>query len=199
MLLHNWRLVYSSQLEGTSMTVNEPTGLSICLPKRSAKASTEHSMRSSANWCCSWWPIYLANLLSHKATGKFIPLQTCPLFLSIHFSFLECVRCVLSYDRGEPAVNYRWTGWVWEITGWSSRLQENCRSYYRNLWNIPQFHERRRRMWTCNRLDLQTLGSRSIMSKNLPVHWCSVLKSEALIWVSLWRVGSNSQDVDPRI
>ena len=32
-------------------------------------------------------------------------------------------------DRGEPAVSYKWTGWVWEITGWSSRLQENYRSF----------------------------------------------------------------------
>jgi hypothetical protein len=32
------------------------------------------------------------------------------------------------YDRGEPAVSYRWTGWVWELTGWSSRLQENYQS-----------------------------------------------------------------------
>jgi hypothetical protein len=23
------------------------------------------------------------------------------------------------------AISYRWIGWVWEITGWSSRLQEN--------------------------------------------------------------------------
>ena len=31
-------------------------------------------------------------------------------------------------DRGEPAVSYNWTGWVWEIAGWSnSRLQENYR------------------------------------------------------------------------
>ena len=29
-----------------------------------------------------------------------------------------------SYDGGEPAVSYKWTGWVWGITGWSSsRLQ----------------------------------------------------------------------------
>ena len=34
-----------------------------------------------------------------------------------------------NYDRGEPAVSYKWTGWVWEITGWSSRLQENYRSF----------------------------------------------------------------------
>ena len=37
------------------------------------------------------------------------------------------------YDRGEPAVSYKWTGWVWEITGWNSRLQENYRSFHRNL------------------------------------------------------------------
>jgi hypothetical protein len=31
--------------------------------------------------------------------------------------------------REEPAVSYRWTtGRDWEITGWSSRLQENHRS-----------------------------------------------------------------------
>ena len=28
--------------------------------------------------------------------------------------------------REEPVVSCRWTGWVWEITGWSWRLQENC-------------------------------------------------------------------------
>ena len=28
-------------------------------------------------------------------------------------------------DRGEPAVSYKWTGWVWETTGKSWRLQEN--------------------------------------------------------------------------
>ena len=30
-------------------------------------------------------------------------------------------------DRREPAVSYRWTGWVWEITGWSWGLQESYR------------------------------------------------------------------------
>ena len=30
----------------------------------------------------------------------------------------------LNYDQREPAVSYRWTSWIWEITGWSSRLQE---------------------------------------------------------------------------
>ena len=36
---------------------------------------------------------------------------------------------VQGYDRGKPAVGYRWTGWVWEITSWSSRLEENYRSF----------------------------------------------------------------------
>ena len=32
-------------------------------------------------------------------------------------------------DRGEPTVSYKWTSWVWKITGWSSKLQENYRSF----------------------------------------------------------------------
>ena len=39
------------------------------------------------------------------------------------------VAHVWSYDRWEPAVSYRWTGWVWEKTCWSSRLQENYGSF----------------------------------------------------------------------
>ena len=31
----------------------------------------------------------------------------------------------VSHDRREPAVSYRWTSWVWEITGWSWRLEED--------------------------------------------------------------------------
>ena len=36
-------------------------------------------------------------------------------------------------------------------------------------------------MWTCNRLDLQTLGSEPVMPKNLPDHWCWILKSSTPI------------------
>ena len=35
----------------------------------------------------------------------------------------------LTNEHEEPAVNYKWTGWVWEITSWSSRLQDNYRSF----------------------------------------------------------------------
>ena len=29
------------------------------------------------------------------------------------------------HEQGEPTASYRRTGWVWEITGWSSGFQEN--------------------------------------------------------------------------
>ena len=48
---------------------------------------------------------------------------------------------ILSNDQGEPAVSYWWTGWVWEITSWSSKLQENHRSFKRSLWNMPQLNK----------------------------------------------------------
>jgi hypothetical protein len=35
----------------------------------------------------------------------------------------------------------------------------------------PNFVKERRRMSTCNGLDLQTLGSQPIMPKNLPDRW----------------------------
>ena len=47
---------------------------------------------------------------------------------------------VWSYNRGEPVVSYIWTNFVWDITGWSSRLQENYWSFKENLQNIPQIH-----------------------------------------------------------
>ena len=73
------------------------------------------------------------------------------------------------YDPGEPAVSYRWTGWVWKITGWSSRLQENY------LLHLEEYIEYTPIWWRktggCEHvtgLDLQTLKSQPvIMPKNL--------------------------------
>ena len=70
-----------------------------------------------------------------------------------------------SNDQGEPAVSYRWTGWVWGITGWHRRLQENT-DHFRGIYKTyPNLIKENRRMPTCNRLDLQTLGSQPIMPK----------------------------------
>ena len=46
-----------------------------------------------------------------------------------------------TYVREEPVVSHRWSGWVCERTGWSWRLQENYRSFKKNLQNIPQMNE----------------------------------------------------------
>ena len=37
-----------------------------------------------------------------------------------------------------------------------------------------------RKMWTCNQLDLETLGSRPILSKNLPGHRCFAFAEEEI-------------------
>jgi hypothetical protein len=38
----------------------------------------------------------------------------------------------------ELTASYKWTGWAWEMTGWSSRLQENYPSLERDVWNKPE-------------------------------------------------------------
>ena len=81
------------------------------------------------------------------------------------------VKVVDANDRGEPAVSYKWTSWVWEIT---IEVQD-CRKitdHFRGIYRIyPNLIKENRRMPTCNRLDLQTLGSPPIVPKNLPDHW----------------------------
>ena len=52
---------------------------------------------------------------------------------------------------------------------------QDCRKitdHSRGMYRIyPNLIKENRRMSTCNRLDLQTLGSRPVMPKNLPDHW----------------------------
>ena len=52
------------------------------------------------------------SLLKLRTTKRFIPSSVIGL-------------CDLEYNEwGELAASYRWSNWVWEITGWSSRLRE---------------------------------------------------------------------------
>ena len=52
---------------------------------------------------------------------------------------------------------------------------QDCRKitdYFRRIYRIyPNLIKENRRMSTCNRLDLQTLGSQPLVPKNLPDHW----------------------------
>ena len=69
-------------------------------------------------WAC---PTSCRNREKNKNKIQALPSRTCVFY--VRFTPRR-------YDRGEPAVSYRWTGWVWEITtGWSSRLRENYLSF----------------------------------------------------------------------
>ena len=51
--------------------------------------------------------------------------------------------------------------------------------HFRGIYRIyPNLIKENRRMSTCNRLDLQALGSQPVMPENLPDHWCQWLKCE---------------------
>ena len=75
--------------------------------------------------------------------------------------------------------------WQWvtiepvEFEKWSVEVQDCMKitNYFRGIYEIyPNLMKENRRMSTCNRLDLQTLGSQPFMLKNLPNHWCKRLK-----------------------
>ena len=71
---------------------------------------------------------------------------------------------VTSNDRGEVGAGYKWaTGWVWEITGWSSRLEGNDPSFCRSQWNIPQIIDEKR-----NDVNMQAvaLGNTRMLTDN---------------------------------
>jgi hypothetical protein len=63
--------------------------------------------------------IYFSKYFSDSVSSQSLVLE------AIHHRSM-----VQDNDRGEPAFVYKWTGWVWEITGWSSRLQENYPSFF---------------------------------------------------------------------
>jgi hypothetical protein len=67
-------------------------------------------------------------------------------------------------ERGELTTKYGWIGWVWEIIGWSLKLQEDYRSFQRNIY--LKWMKQNQKMSTCNWLYLESLGSWWTMPKN---------------------------------
>ena len=55
------------------------------------------------------------------------------------------------------------------------KLLQDCmklNDHFRGIYRIyPNLVKENRRMSTCNRLDLGTLGSQPVVPKNLPDHW----------------------------
>ena len=58
---------------------------------------------------------------------------------------------------------------------------QDCRKitdHFRGIYGIyPNLIQENWRMSTCNRLDLQTLGSQPAIPKNLPDHWLSLINN----------------------
>ena len=59
------------------------------------------------------------------------------------------------------------------ITGWSSRLQENYRSFGGIYRTYPNLIKENWKTSTCNRMDLQTLRCPPFMPNNLRDHWAA--------------------------
>ena len=72
-----------------------------------------------------------AMIWSKSPLHRFVDACAPPISTHIIVALLGLSMAILYITaRKEPVVSYRWTGWVWEITGWiSSRLQEDYPSF----------------------------------------------------------------------
>ena len=101
------------------------SGTNVIIPGQNYKYSSWHHFHySQVNWWNSFtsqrsWMTQNDQILSQR--GR-VPMQ-------VRTRRPGCEGGMGGYDRGERAVSYRGTGWVWEITSWISRLQESYRSF----------------------------------------------------------------------
>ena len=79
--------------------------------------------------------------------------------------------------------SYRWTGWVWGITGWSSRLQENYRSLWRNLWNISQINKGKPKNHTIQPVGL---GNTRILTNKVEMREMCLDSVACLYWIPIF-------------
>jgi hypothetical protein len=76
--------------------------------------------------------------------------------------------------------SHRWSGWVWEISSWSSRPQKKTH-HFRGIYRIYlKFMKENSKIAICNWLDLGILGFWSILSKNVSGH-CDVTVKKTYI------------------
>ena len=87
---------------------------------------------TNRNWMRIPWPVrpnitaFQQLICSHN---QLIMVNSSPCISLISARLTAPDLYVLITARGEPAVSYRWTDRIWEIMGWSSRPQENHRSF----------------------------------------------------------------------
>ena len=103
--------------------------------------------------------------LSKKEKEKREPIKVSQRMSLLHPEDFRVMQWI-----GKLVARYRCTDWVWEITGWNSRLQEIA-DQFRGIYRIYlKLIRKNQKMSTCNRLALQTLGSRPVLVKILPKH-----------------------------
>jgi hypothetical protein len=114
---------YETQVKCETCTLIIP--ISACYSSKLCSATTPYSDFANKSW------IGCSDIVEHKR----LCLIECYILnrytthdIQYHLLF-EVTNCYISllfiYDRGESVVSYRWTNWVWELTGWSSRVKEN--------------------------------------------------------------------------
>ena len=112
---------------------NFPPNFQICFSLYSVTQYPSSRWLVSVEGSCHPCPGFLTNnlvqFLTH--TEQILTCRLHPWWLKRYMETWVNVHFMqqLAYDLGEPAVSYRWTGCVGEITGWSSSVQENYRSF----------------------------------------------------------------------
>ena len=97
--------------------------------------------------------------LTWVSTSRFVPLPSLYILKD-----LFCMRQITN-EPGKPTASYRWASWVWEITGWGSRLHEFAR-HFGGIYGIDlTLIKENWEITTCNWLGLETLGSWLILPK----------------------------------
>ena len=80
-------------------------------------------------------------------------------------------RCQPTNDRGGPAVGYKWTGWVWEITGWRFKAAGGLPIGLEEFVEYtPTSINKEIRTKDVNQLDLEVIIYQPAVPKNLPWH-----------------------------
>jgi hypothetical protein len=98
---------------------------------------------------------------------------TCMNWLDLGNTRILTGSCPETMIRGEPAVSYRWTGWVWEITCFEVQDCRNITYHFRGIYRRIYPNLTKEKSGGCQhvtRMDLQTLGSQPDVPKNLPDH-----------------------------
>ena len=115
---------------------------------------------------------------------KWLHFPSSPLLPGYEQCYSLCTRWLLAY----PNRGHLWSGRTGSCLQMNRSSLRNNRLKFKTTWKLPiileEFHriypnllKENRRMSTCNRLDLQTLGSQPVMPKNLPDHWRQLLSS----------------------